>query len=52
MDAQEVIANWSDIEDESESNESENEESEDDSDEECEDMNDATRDVWRQTTGK
>ena len=48
MEAEEVLANWSDIEEESDSEVSENEESEDDSTEESEDMNDA---VWRQTAG-
>ena len=49
MEAEEVLANWSDIEEESDSEVSENEESEDDSTEESEDMNDTRRDVWRQT---
>jgi hypothetical protein len=46
MEAEEVLANWSDIEEESDSEVSENEESEDDSTEESEDMNDTRREMF------
>ena len=50
MDAEEVLENWSDIEEDSESEQSENEESEDDSSEESENISDSSS-VWRQKTG-
>ena len=53
MDAQDVIENWSDIEEESEESDlSECEESENESEEEADEIDDTGRETWKEVAGK